>query len=710
LGVALPKSLLLQSTSYFLFKGFSMDRADSDTQRAYAVLTVKAVEESKDFWTIKGIASTPTPDHSDDIVEPMGVEFKTPMPLLWQHDAKSPIGTVTFARATPTGIPFEARIPVVKEAGKVKDRIDEAVQSIKYKLVAGASIGFRGVRGYVDQLKSGGLHFKRWKWFELSVVTIADNSEAHVASIKSLDTKLRAASGHTPQSVKSIPASRGNSTLNLKGTTVKTLKELKDALETKSARMSELMDLKKSEARRLSADESAEFDGLQADADELEDEIRQKSFEERMAAKATPAQGRNQDEGRGSRQGVSFVKKTDPEDSFKGESFVRHQVAKALAFIEMKKGNFVSATEIAKHRWGKSHPGFVEYVQKAAVAGGGTGSGEWGAELAQSDTRFTGDFIEFLYSMTVFDRLPLRSVPARVHIKGQDGAATGYWVGESKAIPVSKPDFSDIELTPLKVGAVAVCSKELVSDSSPSAMMLIRDSIAEASAQRVDTTFLSATAASSGVSPAGLLNGLTGLVPSGADAAAVRADMMSLYSPFLTAKNASGLVQIMTPSMAKALALLVNALGQPEFVGLNANGGTLLGDPVYTGDNVTPGNWILMKPSDIWKIGDGGIEMSMTDTATIEQNDAPQGASDTPTAASDAHVAVANRVGWLQGGAPHQLRQAPLGCRGLPRKRRIRRRRELIESPSHPSGWFSQAPAASPAGAFSGGIKCLSRW
>lgn len=41
-----------------------------------------------------------------------------------------------------------------------------------------------------------------------------------------------------------------------------------------------------------------------------------------------------------------------------------------------------------------------------------------------------------------------------------------------------------------------------------------------------------------------------------------------------------------------------------------------------------------MKPSDIWKIGDSGIEMSMSDTATIEQNDAPQGASDTPTAAS----------------------------------------------------------------------------
>ena len=63
-------------------------------------------------------------------------------------------------------------------------------------------------------------------------------------------------------------------------------------------------------------------------------------------------------------------------------------------------------------------------------------------------------------------------------------------------------------------------------------------------------------------------------------------------------------------------------------------GGTLLGDQVYTGDNVTGGHWILLKPSDIWKIGDTGLEVSMSDQATIEQNDAPAGAGDTPTAAS----------------------------------------------------------------------------
>lgn len=414
---------------------------------------------------------------------------------------------------------------------------------------------------------------------------------------------------------------------------MKTLQALREERNTKAARLSELVDLFRTDGHEATDEETTEFDALTAEVKALDQDMRIAQFHAIQGATAKSVDGSSAGAGAASRGGLSFVRKQDPDDAFKGQSYTRFLIAKAAAFIAMKDGNMISPVEIAKHRWGKTHPKLVEYV-RAAVAGGGTGSSEWGAELTLSDARYQGDFIEYLYSKTLFDALPLRPVPARVHIKGQDGASTGYWVGESKAIPVGKSDYSSVELTPLKVAAISVCSKELVRDSSPSAEMLIRDDIAQASAQRVDTTFLSTTAASSGVSPAGLLNGLTAGAPSGTDAAAVRADLMTLYSGFLSAKNASGLVQVMTPSMAKALSLLVNSLGQTEFPNLGADGGTLLGDRVYTGDNVTGGHWLLLKPSDIWKIGDGGMEISMSDQATIEQNDAPQGAGDTPTAAS----------------------------------------------------------------------------
>lgn len=42
--------------------------------------------------TITGTASTPTTDRMGDVVEPMGAKFKTPMPLLWQHESDKPVG------------------------------------------------------------------------------------------------------------------------------------------------------------------------------------------------------------------------------------------------------------------------------------------------------------------------------------------------------------------------------------------------------------------------------------------------------------------------------------------------------------------------------------------------------------------------------------------------------------------------------------------
>jgi HK97 family phage prohead protease len=161
-------------------------------QRAYSVLNVKKVADEADEWIVEGVASTPRTDRSGDIVEPMGAKFKLPMPLLWQHDSTQPIGRVEFASPTPKGIPFRAHIPKVVEAGRLKDRIDEAVQSIKYRLVACVSIGFQAFADSVERIETG-LRFKTWEWLELSLVTIPANADATITGVKSIDTELRRA-------------------------------------------------------------------------------------------------------------------------------------------------------------------------------------------------------------------------------------------------------------------------------------------------------------------------------------------------------------------------------------------------------------------------------------------------------------------------------------------------------------------------------------
>ena len=166
-------------------------------ERAYSVLHVKSVRQDEGVVRIKGIASTPTVDRVGDIVEPLGARFKTPMPLLWQHRHDAPVGNVTFAKATKQGIPFEAELPLIAEAGVLKDRVDEAIQSMKYRLVTAVSIGFTAVKDQVERMKDGGLRFKEWNWHELSLVTIPAHADAVISAIRSADQAALASAGIT---------------------------------------------------------------------------------------------------------------------------------------------------------------------------------------------------------------------------------------------------------------------------------------------------------------------------------------------------------------------------------------------------------------------------------------------------------------------------------------------------------------------------------
>lgn len=159
--------------------------------RAYSILAVKAVEDEQ--RVIRGTATTPTPDRMGDIVEPLGISFKNPLPLLHQHDSRAPVGFVKFDKPTKSGINFEARIPKIDEPGLLKDRVDLAWQEIKAGLVRAVSIGFRPTE--TSMLDDGGFRFISSEVLELSLVTIPANAEATIQLVRSVDANLLAASG-----------------------------------------------------------------------------------------------------------------------------------------------------------------------------------------------------------------------------------------------------------------------------------------------------------------------------------------------------------------------------------------------------------------------------------------------------------------------------------------------------------------------------------
>lgn len=241
------------------------------------------------------------------------------------------------------------------------------------------------------------------------------------------------------------------------------VRDLENTRAAKAGRMQEIAQKSIDEGRSMDEAETEEFDTIEGEIKWIDaDLVRLSKLDSLMKASKPVEQpkGTSPQKGAGQAREIgapAIVVKRDQDEKFKGQNFTRLVIARAVAHMNLVSGSLsdTNPVAIAEKRWGKTNPTLVEII-KTGVAGGGSGSGEWGAELVQADARYTGDFIEYLNSMTVYNKLPLKEVPANVTIKGQDGAATGYWVGQSKGIPVSKADFSSVSLTPLKIGRAHV--------------------------------------------------------------------------------------------------------------------------------------------------------------------------------------------------------------------------------------------------------------
>lgn len=151
--------------------------------RAYSVVDVKAMDDTK--RTIEGMATTPTPDRVGDIVVPEGVRSMADIPLFMHHDSRLVVGRTVLGKATKKGVPFTATMPLVAEAGALRDRIEEAWQSVKYQLITGVSIGFKPVWDKVEKLKDGGMKFLECEVLELSLVPVPMQAEALITQFRS---------------------------------------------------------------------------------------------------------------------------------------------------------------------------------------------------------------------------------------------------------------------------------------------------------------------------------------------------------------------------------------------------------------------------------------------------------------------------------------------------------------------------------------------
>ncbi len=610
--------------------------------RAYSVLSVKAVDDEK--RVIRGIASTPSPDRMGDVVEPLGAKFKTPMPLLWQHQHDKPVGLVELAQPNKDGIPFEARLPEIAEPGVLKDRVDEAWQSVKAGLVAAVSIGFQAIPEQVERLKSGGLRFKEWEWLELSLVTIPANAEATITAIKSIDADLRAASGREQKSVDGLENPAGASAKHGKSIATpkpqegrhmqisEQIKSFEASRAAKAARLEEIMAKAAEEGRTLDEAESEEYDGLQAEVKSVDGHlVRLRDLEKAQASKAKPVEAEKVN---------SYAKGADFRDNAvirvernlpKGTAFTRYAIALARS-----KGNLMQAQEIAKG-WEDSTPE-VATVLKAAVAAGTTTDPAWAGPLVEYQN-MASEFIDLLRPQTIIGRIQgLRRVPFNIKMPGQTSGSSVNWVGEGAPKPVSALAFDTTTLRFTKAAGIVVLTDELVRFSNPSAEAIVQGDLIASMTQFLDRDFVDpAKAEVADVSPASITNGVTPIQASGTTADALKADVRALYAAFLAENmTPAGSVWIMTPTMAMTIGMMQNALGQSEFPGIDMNGGTFFGLPVVVSENIprqaevvgppaipAGERIILAKASEILLADDGGVTIDVSREASLQMDNAP---------------------------------------------------------------------------------------
>lgn len=635
---------------------------DRTMDRAWATLEIKRLVDTAQR-EIAGIASTPEPDRLGDIVESEGLEFSNPLPLLWQHRHDSPVGWATLSKPTKAGVSFTAKLAKIDEPGALKDRVDEAWQHLKAGLVKGVSIGFRAIER--DWMKDGGIRFIRSSVVELSLVTIPANESATISAIKSIDAATLALPG-TQSDVEQRPAAVGKPTqpkarekpMTTIAENISAFSARRDAAMT---RMNKMINERADKGETLDEPESTEYDGLKAEVAQIEKHLERLSDLERLnKAQASSIAASNIAEG-------SAVREPKPNggngahpiiENSRGEQVLRtkpncHPTSPFIRYciaLGAAGGNPDRALQYTRMRkdWHSSTPELLEifasdqamYAIRAAVPAGTTYDTTWAGPLVYAEN-LTSAFAEFLRPMTLIGRFAtLRRVPFNIRVPRVTAGTSGGWVGEAAPKPITSMALDTITLTWAKAAAIVVITEELARFSNPSAEDMIRTDLSRSITQFLDRQFIDpSVAAVTGVSPGSITNGITAITPTGVNMAAFRADVKTLLNSLLDDNQSlAGAYWIMTQQQAVALSLAQNSLGQIIYPGIGAEGGTLLGYPVLTTENIpaTGGS-----PADgyplIFAIGpeilladDGQVTIDVSREASVQMDGAP----DSPPSAS----------------------------------------------------------------------------
>ena len=296
-------------------------------------------------------------------------------------------------------------------------------------------------------------------------------------------------------------------------------------------------------------------------------------------------------------------------------SHVKAWMALQRGKLIARNNNIAEAVEFAQARLRGANE--RDLVAKAAV-GAVVSADVGGASVASVLNAATMELVRRLELISRLLAFGLRPAPFLERIAVVTSGSTAQWVGGGLPLPVTRPtvDISILELT--KVGAIVsfpqkrsrACRRPPSNSSRMIWSALHRVS--------VDLTLLSDDAAVAGVSPAGLLYGLSPI--GGGSASSIADDVFQAWTALRDGEPESP-VGITSLRGGAYLASLRGSDGAPMFPNVGPLGGNIWGIPILTAH--AAGNRFIWLDAAALAVADGGLETSVSQQAAVQMDDSP---------------------------------------------------------------------------------------
>jgi len=285
-----------------------------------------------------------------------------------------------------------------------------------------------------------------------------------------------------------------------------------------------------------------------------------------------------------------------------------------------------TARDWARQRWGVANA--PEHVTKAAVSSTISSDVDTTASVLE-DRAFFGLVAE----RAVLPRLRgIRRSGFRVRTVTTSGA-TAVFLGEGKAIPTFRPQFSNTGLLPKKVAAMTIATEAALNEASGIEATIHAD-LTAAFIDAMDGALLAPGNAGNAVTPASITNGVSPVIASSDPAEDFEALVDNLGG------DPGAAYVIMSPVSATRLA--GHQIGRE----VGARGGEIAGIPVITSRRCPRDLVVLVDPGGLIADWEDVVHIEASRHGTVKMDTEPTMTADSPTETTTLSLWQSNCVGF----------------------------------------------------------------